>query len=300
MEWKNYGDINFAEHGGTLIRKAFDDKECADAPLLDTIYDIFHVDREGDTLYAYLGSVDASDYDYPDLDASNKEDAELIVVQAVSEYGFGGCGGFGYDVQYPNSMSDLIIESDVLNKWLNDIGYQPESDFEKHMEEFNKILDSTYPTILPYVLENMPVLVVNSISDVPKHIYENKYMSYTHVSDDEKWYYDSSDDLKRLTANANQYDKTVIENPIYGMSEKMIDDIMYACMDNQDELWHIKYMEKAHNIYEQALKAENEGRSFILSSEAIKEIIEKHEGKEVDNKEVAKPKKNKSNDMERS
>lgn len=282
MEWINYGNNNIAENGGTLMRKAFDDKECSESPFLATIYDVFHIDKEGNTLYAYMGSVDATKFNYHDLNPYDSKDAEIIVMQAVSDYGIECCSGFGYNARYPDTMKDLIIEADTLKVWLDDIGYKPEIDFENYMEEFNKILDSTYPTILPYVLENMPVLIVNGISDIPTHTNTHKYLAYTHVSENEKWYYDSSDDLKRLTANANMYDKTVIENPLYNISNEMIEKIMLDCMKEQSPLWHKKYMEKAQNIYEQALKAESEGRSFVVTSDAVKEIIDKGNAKTID------------------
>ena len=327
-DWKNYGDVNFVEYGGTLVRKAFDETQTQRYPQLDTIYDVFHMYREGSAIYAFMGSVDVTDFNPHELDINRQEDAELLAVRVVDEIGFGGCNAFSLHSQYPTMPLDLIIEEEELTKWLSDIGFNPAMEAEKRFEQnreemevsnfqssleaetpsvpnalseadvmeradaylkhFMEQVNSEYPTILPYGLEISGRLNVNDIQNVPTYARDNRYISYT-VLDGEKWYYDSCDNLQRLCDNAKLYDKTVMDNPIYGMSERTIERVMSQCMEQQGEEYMKGYLSTAHNLYETAKASEAKGIPFPMPSDKIARVIEQREGR-AQYKEEAKQK----------
>lgn len=61
--WKNYGDVNFAEHGGQMVRPTWSEEELKEFPNLRSQYDVFSLMRISDDLmHAYLSQVDTDDF----------------------------------------------------------------------------------------------------------------------------------------------------------------------------------------------------------------------------------------------
>lgn len=59
--WKNYGDINFFEYGGCQVRPTYSKEEIKEYPLLESVYDVFYLIREGELTIAALCTVDTDD-----------------------------------------------------------------------------------------------------------------------------------------------------------------------------------------------------------------------------------------------
>ena len=65
MQWKNYGDVNFLEHGGSYVRRSYDSETLTKHPLLSTCYDVFRLDNiadREDTVLCYMKNIDLSDF----------------------------------------------------------------------------------------------------------------------------------------------------------------------------------------------------------------------------------------------
>lgn len=63
--WKNFGDVNFLEYGGCLVRPSYSSEEIAKYPGLKSCFDVLNVDPEAGEegqIFAELHSVDIDDY----------------------------------------------------------------------------------------------------------------------------------------------------------------------------------------------------------------------------------------------
>lgn len=63
--WKNFGDVNFLEYGGCLVRPSYSTEEITKYPGLKSCFDVLNVDPEAGEegqIFAELHSVDVDDY----------------------------------------------------------------------------------------------------------------------------------------------------------------------------------------------------------------------------------------------
>lgn len=63
--WKNFGDVNFLEYGGCLVRPSYSSEEIAKYPGLKSCFDVLNVDPEAGEegqIFVELHSVDIDDY----------------------------------------------------------------------------------------------------------------------------------------------------------------------------------------------------------------------------------------------
>lgn len=82
--WKNFGDVNFLEYGGCLVRPSYSSEEIAKYPGLKSCFDVLNVDPEvGEEgqVFAELHSVDVDDY-------ANDPDKRLEVLTAIGLEGY--------------------------------------------------------------------------------------------------------------------------------------------------------------------------------------------------------------------
>lgn len=62
QKWKNFGDVNFVEHGGTMVRPHYSYDEIKEYPEFASVYDVFCVEAEFEyAAFAVLLTVDISD-----------------------------------------------------------------------------------------------------------------------------------------------------------------------------------------------------------------------------------------------
>ena len=83
--WKNFGDVNFLEYGGCLVRPSYSTEEIAKYPRLKSCFDVLNVDPEAGEegqIFAELHSVDIDDY-------ANDPDKRLEVLTAIGLEGYG-------------------------------------------------------------------------------------------------------------------------------------------------------------------------------------------------------------------
>lgn len=116
--WINCGDINFVQHGGLLIRRAFSDQICSSSPVLRSIYDVLFagpVDGVDNKVYACLINVDLDDF--PDF---SEEDPYLRVSEIVNYYGPWHLDGRPYK-GIGLSADNAAIEREALAKWMDSL-----------------------------------------------------------------------------------------------------------------------------------------------------------------------------------
>lgn len=82
--WKNFGDVNFLEYGGCLVRPSYSSEEITKRPGLKSCFDVLNVDPEAGEegqIFAELHSVDVDDY-------ANDPDKRLEVLTAIGLEGY--------------------------------------------------------------------------------------------------------------------------------------------------------------------------------------------------------------------
>lgn len=82
--WKNFGDVNFLEYGGCLVRPSYSSEEITKHPGLKSCFDVLNVDPEAGEegqVFAELHSVDVDDY-------ANDPDKRLEVLTAIGLEGY--------------------------------------------------------------------------------------------------------------------------------------------------------------------------------------------------------------------
>lgn len=111
--WVNLGDVNFVQHGGTLVRRAFPDDSAKNASSLRTIYDVLYaspVDDLDGKMFASLTQVDLDDY--PQI---SEEDPFIKAADIVNYYGSIQLNGQPYSVI---QESPYLISREELAEWL--------------------------------------------------------------------------------------------------------------------------------------------------------------------------------------
>lgn len=139
-EWNNYGDLNFTEYGGVMVRKR------------DGEYDIFQLqidDNSGDKYAYYNTIVDgvedfadklndiASDFGYDSGETFAKADPERAIVELIENQLSYGIMEFGVPLnannQYSSDYNDFIVENNDLIEFMKRIeipeGFIPEYEF---------------------------------------------------------------------------------------------------------------------------------------------------------------------------
>ena len=82
--WKNFGDVNFLEYGGCLVRPSYSSEEITKHPGLKSCFDVLNVDPEAGEegqIFAELHSVDVDD-------CANDPDKRLEVLTAIGLEGY--------------------------------------------------------------------------------------------------------------------------------------------------------------------------------------------------------------------
>lgn len=140
-EWKNYGDVNFLQYGGCLVKPAYNDISRREHPALASIYDVFYLNTEagdsGEDLFAALCSVDISDTWIKKenvLEAIGLEETksksikeimseDVFAKECVEYYGVENFSPAAYHVgEYPSAYQDYILTREELKTWLEELG----------------------------------------------------------------------------------------------------------------------------------------------------------------------------------
>lgn len=107
--WKNFGDVNFLEYGGCLVRPSYSSEEIAKYPGLKSCFNVLNVDPEAGEegqIFAELHSVDIDDY-------VKDPDKRLEVLTAI--------GLEGYDEEQVKQMlPDDQFAKEIVCCWLAD------------------------------------------------------------------------------------------------------------------------------------------------------------------------------------
>ena len=134
MKWTNFGDVNFIEHGGKMVCRAWDDETVRDYPGLETDYKVFVLspwpESGEDVVLAALKTVDVNDV-ITDMRAHNAivqalgfepETPEEWASEAVSYFGV----EVGIDETYRGGMypreEDYFISRDDAAAWMEELG----------------------------------------------------------------------------------------------------------------------------------------------------------------------------------
>lgn len=142
-KWENYGDVNFTEYGGTMIRQQGDDE-----------FEYFHLIVDGDEKYAFHGTlmflsdyVDdlnkmAKDYGYQDGKSWLNKDPDFAACCILENY---GCGivefsptnkdGLG---AYSMNYEDFKLSEEELLKFMKEVGLPEEYVPEEAKEEVDR------------------------------------------------------------------------------------------------------------------------------------------------------------------
>lgn len=122
-EWNNYGDVNFAEYGGIMVRQS---ENC------ENDYEFFELQVGDENKYAFHGTVCniidyadenvikdvAADFGYDNVQDFIKENPERAVVELVESYGYGAMefdaqNGKG-EGQYSLNRNDFKLNDNQL------------------------------------------------------------------------------------------------------------------------------------------------------------------------------------------
>ncbi len=143
-EWQNYGDVNFYEYGGVMVRK---DTELSDS------YNFFLFEKDDqNNKYAFYGTVtDLHDFreqecinelvterGYVSIDALLEDDPFLCVAELVRNY---GCGVFEFSPkncrwtgEYSMDMNEFKLNDQELVKFMSEVDipteYIPDLEYE--------------------------------------------------------------------------------------------------------------------------------------------------------------------------
>ncbi len=138
--WTNYGDVNFIEYGGCLIKPHWTEEELKKFPELSNMYDVFYLHTEvgddGDKKAAVLCTVDISDTwinkkdilyaigleKLKDKPMEEIMKPELWAKEIVEYYGPFVFDGVAYHQMYPIFWADAIISDEDIIKWMNELG----------------------------------------------------------------------------------------------------------------------------------------------------------------------------------
>lgn len=302
LVWENYGDVNFEEHGGTLLKKAFNEEEIKKHPSLYAVYDVFRVDVTTEGKFAYLGSVDASDYNreftYANRNNIQDTEMEMTVIDVVDNEGYGSCNAVGYKTEYPSTYRDLQVSDKELRVWLKGIEFYEEiapevekakdDNVKEVLAEIEDEISSRQPFILPYGLETSGIIEVEGIMNVPLTATDYQYLSYKYL-DGENWYWGAFNSIEE--ASRSNPNTTIIENPILNMTSEEIQKCMDKGMKEEasrNPKYMEKYLENAHFLYHKALETEMNGGKFFVKSEDVKKVIDKYEDTSKTTKQKAK------------
>lgn len=140
--WTNYGDENYLEWGGCLVKPHWNKKELKKYPELKHQYDVFYlnteVDGSGEMCYAALCMIDLTDdwLDYNGmLYAIGREDLkcksfdelleiispELLAKELVEYHGIGNCNPTTLRTQYPSNFHDFVFYKEDIKYWLKQL-----------------------------------------------------------------------------------------------------------------------------------------------------------------------------------
>ena len=133
MAWKNYGDVNFFEHGGCQVQLVYTAEEIEEYPLLKSVYRVFYLLREGDVACAALCTVDIDD-DWIDkkeiytaigleseYESGYELDPDCFAVQCVQYYGISEF--------HPICLNNTFtIDDNSLHKWLKELDIKERSE----------------------------------------------------------------------------------------------------------------------------------------------------------------------------
>ena len=63
MDWISFADVNFIDHGGSYVKREYDDDTLVKYPRLKSLYQVLHIDPvDDDRVLAYMKLVDIDDY----------------------------------------------------------------------------------------------------------------------------------------------------------------------------------------------------------------------------------------------
>lgn len=123
MKWNNFGDVNYVEYGGCLVRPHWAPHELIDYPSLASQYDVFwscpSEETEG-VYFAALCMVDLEDYEY-DAIFQKDHDNEAFAARIVEQYGAISLGGRAYKAEYPFTLSEAELSYSELCRWLQQL-----------------------------------------------------------------------------------------------------------------------------------------------------------------------------------
>lgn len=121
MIWHNFGDVNFIDHGGCLVKPHWFKREICEYPNLASQYDVFEVWADPDVAGNYLACLCTIDVDDYRSEYNTEFSDEEIAVDLVEQYGALNFNGKGFHNQYPESNKNISISRDELCRWLQDL-----------------------------------------------------------------------------------------------------------------------------------------------------------------------------------
>lgn len=214
--WKNYGDVNFVDYGGCMIKPHWSKQEIDNHPDLASVYDVFYVNTEipemGEGIIAALLTVDIHDSwlvkSVPDvlyaIGEEKRKDKPMDEIMPGDMWAKEFVDFFSFESFSPTYYHDgmlypaHIITTEQLRSWMKDLG----------MSEY---LD------VPELTQNMDLLVPEYFERYYRDLWNRIALSYraecylSHYSED--WCY-----WKRQEYAVNMMIK-----------EKLVKDKKYFC-----------------------------------------------------------------------
>lgn len=142
-EWENYGDVNFFDYGGTMIKRAGDDE-----------FEYFHLIVDGEDKYAFHGTLmflsdyvddlnkEARDYGYKNGREWLDKDPEFAASYLLENYGYGvlefsptNHDGLG---AYSLNYADFLLTDEQLSDFMREVAIPEEYIPEIHKEEIDR------------------------------------------------------------------------------------------------------------------------------------------------------------------
>lgn len=193
MSWENYGDINYLEYGGCLVRNHFSDEELQsikDPKTIENTFDVFYLNKVDDKYIAALYCVDTDDIGIDEINQiaatfgtsdeikfKTREEIlkdyplEKLAVEYVETMGM-QLQAVSYHSMYPSTVNDLILTENELIEWMKDLGALDiiyETDIKKaikdNLKKYNASDDDIKETISYALrqLENEDITIEDAI-----------------------------------------------------------------------------------------------------------------------------------------
>lgn len=144
--WENFGDVNFLEYGGCLVKEHWTEEELASIKNPENMkhcYDVFYLNAEcGEDIYAALCCVDLTDewldwngmfyttgqeekigMSLKDLMEESTISPKFWAKEMVEYMGIQNFCPISFkNAQYPEGYDEFILSKDELIEWLHGLG----------------------------------------------------------------------------------------------------------------------------------------------------------------------------------